>query len=147
MSSHRWRGWWPVLLSAALALVTPGVSMNAGGRLEHRSETIALQQAILRAEPGTLDGRPIYFPQFQNRILFPVVLATVVRVTALEPSRVYLVLRILSSWLAFWIVLGVADRLSGSPERATKTAALLALALILSFNHPWEHPTDVIDMR
>ena len=146
MSSHRWRGWWPVLLSAALALVTTGVSMNAGGRLEHRGETIALQQAILRAEPGTLDGRPIYFPQFQNRVLFPIVLATVVRVTALEPSRVYLVLRILSSWLAFWIVLGVADRLSGSPELATKTAALLALALILSFNHPWEHPTDVIDM-
>jgi len=146
MTSHRGRGWWPVLLSAALALVTTGVSMNAGGRLEHRGETIALQQAILRAEPGTLDGRPIYFPQFQNRILFPIVLATVVRVTAQEPSRVYLVLRILSSWLAFWIVLGVAGRLSGSPERATKTAALAALALILSFNHPWEHPTDVIDM-
>ena len=146
MTSHRGRGWWPVLLSAALALVTTGVSMNAGGRLEHRGETIALQQAILRAEPGTLDGRPIYFPQFQNRILFPIVLATVVRVTAQEPSRVYLVLRILSSWLAFFIVLGVAGRLSGSPERATKTAALAALALILSFNHPWEHPTDVIDM-
>jgi len=146
MTSHRGRGWWPVLLSAALALVTTGVSMNAGGRLEHRGETIALQQAILRAEPGTLDGRPIYVPQFQNRILFPIVLATVVRVTAQEPSRVYLVLRILSSWLAFWIVLGVAGRLSGSPERATKTAALAALALILSFNHPWEHPTDVIDM-
>jgi hypothetical protein len=59
--------------------------MNAGGRLEHRGETIALQQAILRGEPGTLDGRPIYFPQFQNRILFPIVLASVVRVTALEP--------------------------------------------------------------
>jgi len=146
MTSHRWRRWRQVLLSAALALVTTGVSMNAGGRLEHRGETIALQQAILRGEPGTLDGRPIYFPQFQNRILFPIVLASVVRVTALEPSRVYLVLRVLSAWLAFWIVLGVADRLSGSPERATKTAALLALALILTFNHPWEHPTDVIDM-
>jgi hypothetical protein len=146
MISHRWRGWRPVLLSAALALVTTGVSMNAGGRLEHRGETIALQQAILRAEPGTLDGRPIYFPQFQNRILFPIVLASVVRVTALEPTRVYLVLRILSAWLAFWIVLGVADRLSGSSERATKTAALLAIALIVTFNHPWEHPTDVIDM-
>ena len=52
MTSHRWRGWRPVFLSAALALVTTGVSMNAGGRLEHRGETIALQQAILRAEPG-----------------------------------------------------------------------------------------------
>lgn len=120
--------------------------MNIGRRLEHRAETVALQQAILRAEPGTLDGRPIYFPQFQNRILFPMALAATVRVTGFEPGRAYLVLRILSAWLAFWLVVQAAERLSGSPERATQTAALLALAMILTFNHPWEHPTDVLDM-
>ena len=120
--------------------------MNIGRRLEHRAETVALQEAILRAEPGTLDGRPIYFPQFQNRILFPMALAATVRVTGFEPGRAYLVLRILSAWLAFWLVVQAAERLSGSSERATQTAVLLALAMILTFNHPWEHPTDVLDM-
>ena len=105
-----------------------------------------MQQAILRAEPGTLDGRPIYFPQFQNRVLFPIALAATVRATALDPIRVYVVLRILSAWLAFWIVFQVAYRLSGSLERATHTAVLLGLAMILTFNHPWEHPTDMLDM-
>lgn len=140
------RIWRPLLLSAALALVTTAVSMNIGRRLEHRAETVSLQEAILRAEPGTLDGRPIYFPQFQNRILFPIVLAATVRLTGFEPGRAYLMLRILSAWFAFWLVLQVAERLSGSPERATQTAVLLALAMILTFNHPWEHPTDVLDM-
>jgi hypothetical protein len=120
--------------------------MNIGRRLEHRAETVSLQEAILRAEPGTLDGRPIYFPQFQNRILFPIVLTATVRITGFEPGRAYLVLRILSAWLAFWLVVQAAQRLSGSAERGTQTAVLLALAMILTFNHPWEHPTDVLDM-
>jgi len=146
MISFQVRIWRPLLLSAALALVTTTVSMNIGGRREHRDETVSLQQAILRGEPGTLDGRPIYFPQFQNRILFPIALAATVRLTGFEPGRAYLVLRILSTWFAFWLVVQAAERLSGSPERATQTAELLALALILTFNHPWEHPTDVLDM-
>src|SRR5262245_3003638 len=73
-----WRAWRPMLMAGALALCTMGVSMNIAGRREHRAETVDLQQAILRAEPGLLDGRPTYFPQFQNRILFPILLAAVV---------------------------------------------------------------------
>ena len=146
MISLRLVAWRTLLVSAALALVTTMVSMNIGGRREHRDETVSLQQAILRAEPGTLDGRSIYFPQFQNRILFPIVLAATVQLTGIEPRRAYVLLRILSAWLAFWLVMRAAERISGSPERATQTAALLAVALILTFNHPWEHPTDVLDI-
>src|SRR3977135_3186041 len=116
------RTWRPLLLSAALALVTTALSINIGRRLEHRAETVSLQEAILRAAPGTLDGRPIYFPQFQNRILFPMALAATVRATGFEPGRAYLVLRISSTWLAFWLVLRAAERLSGSTQRATQTS-------------------------
>jgi hypothetical protein len=138
--------WRAIVLAAALALTVTNISMNTGGRREHRAETVDLQQAILRGEPGSLDGRRIYFPQFQNRVLFPMALAATVRVTGLDPIAAYAGLRLLSSWLAFWIVLHVAASLGDSPSRAAAAAVLLALALIVTFNHPWEHPTDVVDM-
>lgn len=48
----RVRGWYSFVFTAVLAFVTMGVSMNLGSRREHRAETVALQQAILRGEPG-----------------------------------------------------------------------------------------------
>ncbi len=136
-----------IVLSFSFAILTAFVSNNLHPRFEHREETIQEQLAILQGQSYVIDGKLIYFPEFQNRVLFPALLtaASLLRPSAL--GGIYLILRLLTIFLAFlvfWFLLLLVG--SVSPRTAALGLGALAYVLIFTFNHGWEHPTDVLDV-
>ena len=138
----------PVLaLSACLAIFICFISENLGGRAEHHSEVVRNQFAILEGQHQTFDGVENPLPQFASRVMFPAMLATAAQNPALNEWQWYVVLRgatAFLAFLAFFLLCFRQERMS--LVTATLGAAALAYGLVFTFNHPWEHPTDFIDV-
>ncbi len=135
------------VLSAALAVVICFVSNNLNGRFQHRQDTIDQQFAILRGEPYQLGGVETYYPQFQNRVLFGLALRGIADGFDLPRGKVYLMLRLstaVAAFFVFWQLLTQVAR--AGPRLAATGIGLLGYSLLLTFNHPWEHPTDFLDV-
>jgi hypothetical protein len=135
------------LWAFCLAVLTCFVSNNLHPRFQNRSETISEQFAILNGESYTLSGKETYFPEFQNRVLFPWILSSAEKLGILSTSQWYLVLRFLSAFLAFFLFWGLARAFNPTDAATPLVAmALLAYALVFTYNHGWEHPTDYFDI-
>ncbi len=136
-----------VMASFCLTVFTCYVSMSLHPRFEHRDETIDMQLRILEGKDYVVDGDSIYFPEFQNRVLFGLVLREVLKVTPLKKQLTYRVLRFATGLLAlfaFWTLLTLG---AGVSERTALVAlGLLAYAKVYTYNHGWEHPTDFFDV-
>lgn len=136
-----------MLIGACLAVFTCFVSMRLHPRFEHRYEVIHNQFAILAGQPELIDGQPQELPQFQSRVLFPIMLATVSRIHAFSVGEWYMLLRLLTAFLGFFCFLSVCRFGAGLPIKVSAAAAgLLAYGLIFTFHHGWEHPTDFLDV-
>ncbi len=133
-------------MAFSFALMTLFVSNNLHPRFEHRAETIAQQFAILQGKPYLLDGVPTYFPEFQNRILFPIFLSLATALHVGSDSEVYLVLRTLTAFAAFIVFWWLLQTRSVSLRVASVGMGALAFVLVFTFNHGWEHPTDFLDV-
>jgi hypothetical protein len=135
-----------ILLSGSLALFANYVSASLHPRFEHREESISKEFAILEGRPFVLDGKPAYFPEFQNRVLFALALRTLSNVGILSPREWYMVLRIVLAFTAFMLFWHVTQTIALADAR-TAAAALVLLAVVMAFqfNHGWEHPSDFLD--
>jgi hypothetical protein len=133
-----------ISICACLAVFVCFVSTNLYGRYEHRNEVIRNQFAILHGQPHIYDGKLEQKPQFQSRVLFPLLLAGAARVVPVRNA--YLLLRLLTAFAAF-VVFALAVTAEGAGVKtASFGAGVLAYGLTLTFNHAWEHPTDFFDV-
>jgi hypothetical protein len=133
-------------LSLCLAIFLCYVSAS-GPRFDHRAEVIRNQFAILEGLPHVVGGEVREFPQFQSRVLFPVLLAGMASLRVLSESEAFILLRLMTAFLAVgaFLLLCVSFE-QVSIRTAGLGAGALAYALVFTFNHPWEHPTDFPDV-
>jgi len=132
---------------ACLALGVVFVSSYLGDRQKFRGEIIQMQFDLLQGKDYVLNGRPMYLPAFQNRVLFPLALYAVTQSKLLDANDAFLLLRLLTAFLAlatmWWAARGISNC---SPKLAAGGALLLAFSLIFTFQFAWEHPTDLLDV-
>jgi hypothetical protein len=132
---------------ACLALGVVFVSGYLGDRQKFRSEVIRMQFDLLQGKDYVLNGRPMYLPSFQNRVLFPLALLAVTQTGVLDANDAFVFLRLFTAWLALLTVWWVARSISDcSPKLAAAGTLLLAFSLIFTFQFAWEHPTDLLDV-
>jgi len=118
-----------------------------GTRFIHRQETIEQQIGIWAGESYLLDGRVTYFPEFQNRVLFPGILKIAQSIGGFELSEWYLLLRLGTAIAAFWVFGALCIQIAHADIRTTSVGmGLLAFALIFTFNHGWDVPSDYFDL-
>lgn len=132
------------MLSVFLALAVCWVSGNLNGRFQHREEVVSQQLAILQGKPMYFDGGPGDLPEFHNRILMPSLIVASTRTGVGSAQQWFIVWRFVSAGIMFMVFLRLTQ--FASFEWQTIGVALLALVLVLSFGHPWEHPTDFPDV-
>jgi hypothetical protein len=138
------------LVSSGFAILVTFVSNNLAARFAHRAETIQQQFAILQGQPYPIDGVPVYFGAFQNRVFFPLLLqsfATLGGGNAAWIGASYLLLMLASAFgafLAFFCLLRAQTE--ASPKLAAAGLGLLAYELVFTFNQGWEHPSDFPDV-
>ena len=135
-----------VLLAGALAVTVSTVSHFLGPRYEARAFVADQQLAILERRPFVEpNGRAGDVPEFRNRILVPAALAATVAMTRLSPVTAYFAVRVACAFAMFLLVGWYVSR--HAPPTALLTAlAVLALCLVISFNHPYEFPSDYLDV-
>ena len=140
-----WLGF--VTLSACLAVFTCFISSNLNARFVHHQETVLNQFAILHGQAQIFDGVPTILPQFQSRIMFPALLAGATRAGLLSASQWFVILRIVTAFGAFGSFIAlcwIGGRMTLA--NACLGAGVLAYGVVFTFNHPWEHPTDFLDV-
>ena len=131
------------LISLSLAIIVCFVSNNLHDRFQNRAETVDQQLALLAGESYSIQGKEADWPPFRSGILFPALLAAVIQVEILPPEAWFVILRLATAFAAFLVFSGVSIKVLGaSPKVAAFGSGWLALGLILTFNHGWEHPTD-----
>jgi hypothetical protein len=136
-----------VVLSGCLAVFSCFVSGNLGLRSANRAEVIYNQFAILKGTPHHIYGREVELPQFQSRVLFPLLLNGVTKMQVMSDSQSFTFLRITTAFTAYLIFLLICTQVEGMPVKtAGLGAGVLAYALVFTFNHPFEHPTDFLDV-
>ena len=135
---------WPaiVVLSGCLAIFSCFISANLSGRFEHRPESVNHQFAILNGLPHREEP-----PQFQSQVLFPILLSGVTKMHLMSDLHSFIVLRIITAFIAYLVFFLVCTQVEGMPVKTAGIGAgALAYALVFTFNHPWEHPTDFPDV-
>ena len=134
-----------VTLAFSCAIFTCFVSH--GLTFGRHGESVENQLAILKGEPGCYDGGKYYLSMFQNRILFPSLLNALKNMGFLSTSQWYIVLRIISSFLAFFVFFYLLIKIGQVNYKiASAAVVLLAYEMIFTFNFPWENPTDFLDV-
>jgi hypothetical protein len=145
LAPHEWLAL--LLLHFSLSIIVCFVSNNIETRLEHRQETVQQQFAILEGHAYPVDGEETDPPQFRSRVLFPAMLAFASRWEIVPPAAWFVILRIATAFLAFLVFsLLLVEAAGASWKLAAAGCGWLALGLILTFNHSWEHPTDFPDV-
>jgi len=134
-----------LLASFCFATVVCHVSNNLHARVVHRDETVSQQRALLTRAPLTFDGQRSDVPEFRNRILFPLGMVTLTRLTGFSDGEAFLATRWMSAFACFAVVWVFAAVAGTSVAQALLAQGLLAVFFTVSFNHPWEHPTDFPD--
>jgi hypothetical protein len=135
-----------VLLAGTLAVTVSTVSHFLAPRYESRASVADQQLAILERRPFVEpNGRAGDVPEFRNRILVPAALAATVAATRLSPVTAYFAVRVACAFAMFllvgWYVSGHMP-----PAALLPALAVLALCLMISFNHPYEFPSDYLDV-
>jgi hypothetical protein len=135
-----------VLLAGALAVIVSAVSHFLAPRYASRAFVADQQLAILErrpfVEPG---GRAGDVPEFRNRILVPAALAATIAITQLSPVTAYFAVRVACA-LAMFLLVGWYVSRQMPPAALLPALAVLALCLVISFNHPYEFPSDYLDV-
>jgi hypothetical protein len=136
-----------VTAGICLAVCVCFVSANLNSRFQHRQEAAENQLRILQGLPPQFDGVEQDRPQFQSRVLFPLLLAGAARLGVLSVRQWFLLLRLATAIAAFSAFLLLCIRGEGLPlKTAVAGSGALAYGLIFTFNHGWEHPTDFLDV-
>jgi hypothetical protein len=135
-----------VLWSLAIGLIVCWVSLTL--RLGTRQDALYNLTAVLHAAPIKSGEALRSDLPFYNRLLFPLLHRAFSRTfPALSDGQWYILLRICcyqAGFLAFALVCHFCLR---APRSAIGLAtAILALATIAGFNHPWEEPSDALDL-
>ena len=144
----RHRSWaiFGLIVSIGCGIQVNFVSSMLHPRFEHRGESVAKELAVVRGESYVIDGVTTYWPEFQNRVAFGLVLTMLDKAGGLTTSQWYQVLRLafaIAAFASFWLLLW-GTRIS-SPRQAAAACILLAFTFGLHFNHGWEHPSDYLD--
>ena len=135
-----------VLLAGALAVVVSSVSHFLAPRYASRAFVADQQLAILERRPFVEpSGRAGDVPEFRNRVLVPAALAATVAMTRLPPVTAYFGVRIACAFAMFMVVGWYVSR-QMPPAALLPALAALALCLVISFNHPYEFPSDYLDV-
>jgi hypothetical protein len=135
-----------LLMAFSLATAVCFVSNNLYARVEHRDETVAQQSALLHRQPLVFDGNPGDLPEFRNRLMVPLAMSAVTRISTISDREPFLGLRWLTAFICFATLWWFASVVCESSFVVSAFGlTLLALFFTLSFNHPWEHPTDFPD--
>jgi hypothetical protein len=136
-----------LLLHASLSILVCFVSNNLLTRLQHRREAVQQQFAILEGHSYLVDGQEADWPPFRSRVLFPAMLAAASRWRIVPPEAWFVILRLGTAFAAFLVFsLLLIEAAGASLKLAAAGCGWLALGLILTFNHTWEHPTDFPDV-
>ena len=146
--AHRPRRDIAVLLvwALCLGLIVAAASLNL--RLATRLDTLHNLDAVLQGAPfKTGDVFHTDLPLY-NRILFPMVHRGLSHwLTFASAGQWYVLLRIVSFQAAFLVFALACHRALGTSRVSTGlTMALLAVAATVSFNFPWEEPSDALDL-
>jgi hypothetical protein len=105
------------------------------------------QYAILKGLPTHIDGQEKVLPQFQSRVLFPILLKSLTETHLMSDSQSFIFLRLTTAFIAYLIFLLVCIHVEEMPVKtAGLGAGVLAYALVFTFNHGWENPTDFLDV-
>ena len=135
-----------VALSLCFAVFTCFVSNNLWSRFQHRQDVIDEQFAILKGESFLLGGAVCYWPTFQNRVLFAYGLKFLSGFGMLSISKWYLLLRLFTAFLAFFVFFYAVVKAGGVKHKAAAMGMmLLAYGFVLSFNYRFEYPPDFLD--
>jgi len=136
-----------ITLSLSFAILTCFVSNNLHVRFKNRPLTIDQQLALLKGESWYCINNLIYSPYWQNRILFPSLLYGVSKIRFFTVSQWYLILRLVTAFLAFLIFWYLMVSPGKTGYKTTGFAlGLLAYELIFTFNYGMEFPTDFLDV-
>ncbi len=136
-----------IVLSGCLAIFSCFISGNLNARFQHHAETVYDQFAILKGIPYHIDGKEEEFPQFQSRVLFPLLLNGLTKMNLMSDSQSFIFLRITTAFIAYLAFFLVCTQVEGMPVKtAGLGAGALAYAMVFTFNHGWEHPTDFLDV-
>ena len=138
------------LLLFALCVVL-GVFATAASTLmfdrgARRFDVVDTQLKLLKGEPAVFDGRIVYLPTNQNRILVPLALASLVG-AGVTSLAAYTTIRLLTAIAMFLGVAWILRRTTEADPRLVGAALIvLALAVVPSFNYGWEQPSDFPDV-
>jgi hypothetical protein len=133
------------LLAVAFTIVVSVPSHFLASRYASRSIVADQQLAIAERRPFVEpDGRAGDVPEFRNRILVPFLLKAATQVTPLSPVTAYFGIRVLSAFVMFAVVGAYVAR-TVAPSAVLPALGVLATMLIVSFNHPYEFPSDYPD--
>jgi hypothetical protein len=136
-----------IALSGCLAIFSSFISANLHSRFEHHPEAVSNQFAILKGLPHHIDGQEKVFPQFQSRVLFPLLLKGLTETHLMSASQSFIFLRITTAFIGYLVFFIVCIQFEGMPvKHAALGAGVLAYTLVFTFNHGWEHPTDFLDV-
>jgi len=135
-----------VLLAGALAVVVSSVSHFLAPRYAARAFVADQQLAIFEHRPFVEpSGQAGDVPEFRNRVLVPAALELATRAGHLPPVTAYFGIRVGCAFAMFLLLGAYVSR--HAPAHALLPAlAVVALALIISFNHPYEFPSDYLDI-
>lgn len=134
------------LVSILCAVQVNYLSTMLHPRFENRGEAIAKELAVVEGESFFIGGQESYWPEFQNRVAFALVLKAVDRIGGLETREWYALLRFLAAILAFFSFWWLLWRSTMVSQRTAAGACLLlAFVMAMHFNHGWDHPSDYLD--
>ena len=137
----------PVLREHAIAilLVLSFALLSAQLSVQLRAATLP---ATLAVEFDTLRGHPAY-PEFQNRILSPLMLVALRKIfpAGVSDKSVWFVMRVLQASLAFLVLYWMVFRITGGRLRALSATGLVTFAYAWTpLSHPWEYTSDFFDI-
>lgn len=135
-----------LLLLALLAGMLTNLASSYHPRFIYLPGSMDSQQAILERRPFVFDDVAEDFPSWRSRILVPHAIELIHSTTGLKFSQCYLLVRYFSAWCAIgtfgWLA---ARRLGGGIWTAGLGAMLLTLALLPTFMHIYDIPSDFPD--
>src|SRR5215469_7631909 len=92
-----------IALSACLAIFSCFISANIHPRFLHHAEAVQNQFAILKGLPHYINGEEHVFPQFQSRVLFPLLLKGLSETHLMSDSQSFIFLRITTAFVAYLV--------------------------------------------
>ncbi|HEY5315459.1 MAG TPA: hypothetical protein VIK18_23210 [Pirellulales bacterium] len=131
------------VFAVAVVLCTAFISAQFSYRLRAESAPVIIVETL-----GTLQGKPSV-PEFQNRLIFPILLAAGRAVAPASTSdvNVWKAVRLLTALVGFAVAFACMQSISGSWFRATIGCVLLGYGYLWTVcGYPFERPSDFLDL-